>query len=295
MAFVIENTENYNKNYQTDISGEVIPVNKTGNYTYKNSYTAIEDDFISAVGTYFNYLDEDYVVEIYVNDVLKHTQTGTAPFRGFHTIKLTKNIPIKAGDVFTIVMKTHSVFLINETNVPLIRNVSFVDDGSGWKDVTLNNFTVILKAYTKPLVNLTTTIKAANVNTVYNGGKYLTVNVRDVYGDAIEGVKVTIKLSKDIVKTFTTNSKGQVKFLTNELAPKTYTASITTLAFGNYLKTTSTAKITVKKATKIRIQSENIQKIQQEKTICNKTIKQPKQSNEIHQSISKSQQKIILC
>ena len=249
VAFVIENTENYTKNYQTDISGEVIPVNKTGNYSFKNSYTAIEDDFISAVGTYFNYLGEDYVVEIYVNDVLKHTQSGAAPFRGYHTIKLTKNVPIKVGDVFTIVMKTHSVFLINETNVPLIRNVSFVDDGSGWKDVTLNNFTVILKAYTKPLVNLTTTIVAVDVDTVYNGGKYLIVNVQDVYGDPIEGVDVTIKLSNGVVKDLTTDSKGQVKFLTNGLAPNTYTASITTLAFGNYLETASTAKVTVKKAT----------------------------------------------
>lgn len=248
VAFIIENTENYNKNYQTDISGYVSAINKSKNYSFKNSYKAIGDDFISAVGTYFNYLGEDYTVEIYVNGALKHTQRGTAPFRGFHTIKLTKNIPIKTGDIFTIVMKTHSVFLVNETMMPLSRNVSFVDDGSGWKDVRLDNYTVCLKAYTKPLVNLTTTIKAANVNTVYNGGKYLTVTVKDVYGDALKGVYVTIKLSNGDTKTSKTDSKGQVKFSTNGLAPKTYTATITTKAFANYLKTTSTAKIVVKKA-----------------------------------------------
>ena len=249
IGFLIENTENYNKNYQTDIAGMVSVVDKTGNYTYRNTYTAIEDDFISAVGTYFNYMGEDYAVEIYVNDMLKHTQNGTAPFKGYHTIKLTKNIPIKTGDVFTIVMKTHSVFLINESRTPLLRNVSWVNDGSGWKDVTLKNYTVSLKAYTKPLVNLTTEIKASNVKTAYNGNKYLIVNVKDVFGDAIKDVNVTIKLSNGVTKTLKTNSKGQVKFLTNGLAPKKYTATITTPAFGNYLKTTSTAKIVVKKAT----------------------------------------------
>lgn len=249
VAFIIENTENYNKNYQTDICGEVNLINESGKYSYKNSYVAIDDDFISAVGTYFNYLGEDYVVDIYVNGALKHSQRGNTPFRGYHTIKLTKNIPVKKGDVFTIVMKTHSVFLINETKVPISSGVSFVDDGNGWRDVSLEGFTVSLKAYTKPLVNLTTTIKAANVNTVYNGGKYLTVNVKDVFGYALKDVKVTIKLSNGVIKTFTSDSKGQVKFLTDNLAPKTYTATITTNAFGKYLKTTSTAKIVVKKAT----------------------------------------------
>jgi hypothetical protein len=46
-----ENTQNYNKNYQTDISCVVNIVNGTYD-AYKNQYTAIEDDFISAVGTY---------------------------------------------------------------------------------------------------------------------------------------------------------------------------------------------------------------------------------------------------
>ena len=249
VAFVFENTENYTKNYQTDISGEVNIKNKSESYSYKNSYTAIEDDFIAAVGTYFDALGEEYSFKIYVNGVLKHTQSGKAPFKGYHTIKLTKYVPVKKGDVFTIVMDTHSMPLIINSNIPLHQGISYATNGTGWIDLSTIRATVTLKAYTKPLVDLKTTIEANSVNTVYNGGKYLIVNVKDVFGDALKGVKVTIKLSDGKTKTMTTDSKGQVKFLTDGLAPKTYTATITTEAFGKYIKTTINAKITVKKAT----------------------------------------------
>ena len=249
IGFILENTENYNKNYQTDISGMFNFETKAENYTYKNSYQSIGDDFISAVGTYFNEKNEDYVVEIYVNNKLKLTQNGSSPFRGFHTIKLSKSIPIKQGDIFTVVMKTHSVPLLNETRVLSKANVSFVDDGTGFRDVTLKNQALPLKVYTKPLENLTTTIKASDVTTVYNGGKYLTATVKDVYGDVLTGVKVTIKLSNGAVKTLKTNKNGQVKLPLNGLVPKTYTATITVNGFGKYVKTTATAKITVKKDT----------------------------------------------
>ena len=88
-------------------------------------------------------------------------------------------------------------FEINESRTPLLRNVSWVNDGSGWKDVTLKNYTVSLKAYTKPLVNLTTEIKAYNVKTAYNGNQYLIVNVKDVFGDAIKAGKTECYESGD--------------------------------------------------------------------------------------------------
>lgn len=247
LAFIFENTETYNKNYQTDISG-LITLDNTSDM-YKNMYQAIEDDLISAVGTYFNCENESYVLEILVNGESKLTQSGLAPFKGFHTVKLTSNVPIKKGDNFTVIMEKSSVPLISETLTPTAIGVSFIKDGDDWVDLALNETTASLKVYTKALVNLTTQIQAANVNTVYNGGKYLTVNVRDVYGDVLEGVNVTIKLSNGVCKTLTTNSKGQVKFLTDNLAPKTYDAVITTHAFENYLATTQTAKVIVKKAT----------------------------------------------
>jgi C1A family cysteine protease len=248
IGFVLENTENYNKNYQTGISG-VLTFQTNGNYTYKNSYQAIEDDFISAVGTYFDEKNEDYIVEIYVNNELKLTQTGQSPFRGFHTIKLGENIPIKKGDTFTAVIKAHSVAYLNQTIVPLKANVSFIDDGNGFVDISLQNRTLPLKVYTKALENLTAQIDVANVSAAYNTGKYLTATVKDVYGDVLNGVDVTIKLSNGAVSTKTTDKNGQVKLLLNSLTPNTYTATITVDGFGKYVKTNATAKIIVKKDT----------------------------------------------
>lgn len=249
VAFIFDNTESYTKNYQTDFGGELFIKTLSGNYSYKNSYVAIEDDFIAAVGTYFNKMGEDYTLKIYVNNKLKHSQSGSAPFRGYHTIKLTKYVPVKKGDTFTLVMSTHSMPLLAKSNVPFKPGVSLATNGTGWIDLSEIKATVTLKAYTLPLVNLVPQINAPTVNTVYNGGKYLTVNVKDVFGDAFKGVTVIIKLSNGVSKTFKTDSKGQVKFSTKGLAPKTYVATITIPAFGKYLKTTSSAKIVVKKAT----------------------------------------------
>lgn len=77
----------------------------------------------------------------------------------------------------------------------------------------------------------------------------MTATIKDVYGDVLTGVKVTIKLSNEAVKTLNTNKKGQVKLPLNSLVPKTYTATITVNGFGKYVKTNATAKITVKKDT----------------------------------------------
>lgn len=106
---------------------------------------------ISAVGTYFNEKNQDYILEIYVNNVLKLTQSGSSPFMGFHTIKLTDEILINPGDNFTAVMKTKSVPLLKYSRTNHEPNTSFINVGDGWKDLSKENFTASLKVYTKNL------------------------------------------------------------------------------------------------------------------------------------------------
>lgn len=168
LAFILENTENYNKNYQTDIGGLITFVNSS--CMYKNLYTAIDDDLISAVGTYFGFENESYVFEIFVNGESKLRQSGSAPFKGFHTVKLTNNGPVKKGDNFTVVMEKSSVPLVGQTVTLYPIDDSYIKNGSDWIYLAFNETTASLKVYTKPLVNLTTQIQAADVNTVYNGG-----------------------------------------------------------------------------------------------------------------------------
>ena len=148
IAFPIINNESYTKNYQTDMGGELFF--KSGN-SYKNTYQSIGNDLISAVGTFFNKENEEYSFEIYVNDILKLKQNGSALFAGFNTIKLTDEIPVKTGDNFTVIMNTNSVPILNVTRLHFDEGVSFMNDGKGWKDLSLENVTAILKVYTKDL------------------------------------------------------------------------------------------------------------------------------------------------
>ena len=97
------------------------------------------------------------------------------------------------------------------------------------------------------VTKLNTNIYSSGVTTVYNNGKYLVATLKDNNGKPISGVQVTINLNG--VKTLTTDSNGQVKLTTNGLAPKTYTTTITFAGNTNYAKSSTTAKVTVKKAT----------------------------------------------
>ncbi|WP_405305551.1 Ig-like domain repeat protein [Methanobrevibacter sp.] len=92
-----------------------------------------------------------------------------------------------------------------------------------------------------------TTVTSSAITTAYNGGKYLVATLKDINGKPIVGVQVTINLNG--VKYLTTDKNGQVKLSTNGLAPNTYTATITFAGNTNYAKSTTTAKVTVKKAT----------------------------------------------
>ena len=90
-------------------------------------------------------------------------------------------------------------------------------------------------------------ISASAVTTVYNGGKYLVVTLKDANGNPIVGAKVSINING--AKSVTTDANGQAKLTTNSLAPKSYTAKIAFAGDNNYNASSTTAKVTVKKAT----------------------------------------------
>ena len=147
VAFIIENTENYTYNYQTDFSGLK---NFTSNYTfYSNEFKAVEKADLAAVGTYFNDTGVDYEFKIYVNGELKLTQNGTSPFAGFRTIKLNKNIPVKENDTFKVVFKSNNVPFQDKSRQHLLPEMSYVSsDANTWIDFSKKNMTVCLKVYT---------------------------------------------------------------------------------------------------------------------------------------------------
>ena len=257
VAYLFENTENYTKNYQTDIGGDIFLVNDSDSYSYKNSYQSIGDDYISAVGTCFNDADEDYTVEIYVNNVLKTSQSGKSPFRGFHTIKLENQIPVKIGDNFTVVMKTHSVPIVNTSRMHFKANVSFIDNGTGWKDLSVDNATVLLKVYTMETLrenltdriptridcnNMTTTAVAAEDGRI---GKYFVVFLKDENGTVLKNKAIKIGFNGRVYDR-TTDENGSAKLQINLAYKGTYTFAIGFLGDNDYLGAFEVAKITVK-------------------------------------------------
>ncbi len=151
IGFIIGNTENYTTNYQTDLGGHLEYINGNGSIIcYKNTYESSGTQSISGIGTYFD-ADENYTFEIYVNGELKHNQSGIAPFTGYHTIKLTTEIPITTEDIFTALMKKESVYLLTDSRQIYQENISFIDLGEGWKDLSLESKTISLKIYAKDL------------------------------------------------------------------------------------------------------------------------------------------------
>ena len=100
----------------------------------------------------------------------------------------------------------------------------------------------------KVLETIKTTIIASEVTTIYNGGKYLVVSLKDQNGNILTGVSFTVEINgkNNVIKT---NELGQAKLSTNNLAPKTYTAKITFNGTEKYLNATKSVKVVVKKAT----------------------------------------------
>lgn len=91
-------------------------------------------------------------------------------------------------------------------------------------------------------------ISTSTVNTVYNGGKYLVITLKDALGNTINNEKLNIILNTQ-TKNPSTDNNGQVKISTNNLAPKTYDVKISFKGNAKYESSSANTKVIVKKAT----------------------------------------------
>ena len=106
----------------------------------------------------------------------------------------------------------------------------------------------------KVIVNkLKTKLTAKSVTTTYKVNKNMVITLKDIKGKRLSGKKITVKLKG--TKTYKTNKKGQVKIATKSLAPKAYKVKIKFKGDANYKASSKTAKITVKKPTKMKATS----------------------------------------
>ena len=143
-TFILNDTQRFDRNYQYDISGITDYFWFTSNQVwYENAYHAADNEFLSAVSTYFN-KNTQWEINVYVNSRLQIVQNGTAA-PGYYTINLDSPIPLAKGDLFEIMFKIKVegdvAFPISEdmslTKCTYLPNVSFVsyDYGHNWYDL----------------------------------------------------------------------------------------------------------------------------------------------------------------
>ena len=131
-------------------------------------------------------------------------------------------------------------------------------------------------------------ITAKPVTTTYNVGKYLTITLKDSNNKPISGAVLTVNLGG--TKNYKTDKNGQIKINVATLTPKTYNAKITYKGSNNYNASTSSVKVTVKKATpKITAKSTSYKlKLRTKKYVAifkdnkNKALKNTKVSLKVH-------------
>ncbi|MGN1363678.1 MAG: C1 family peptidase [Methanobrevibacter sp.] len=142
-CFILNDSTKYNKNYQYDVGGmSDWFVTGENNIWYKNTFTAIASDYLTAFSTYFNSTLTDYIAYVYLNDKLVDTVSGSSS-SGYYTIKLNKLIPLSKGDKFTIAIKINTTelasFPIEEAStyrLTLHPNISYFSyDGNKWYDL----------------------------------------------------------------------------------------------------------------------------------------------------------------
>lgn len=147
VSYIFENDNDYHVNYQSDLTGLC---GFDSNYThYSNEFTSKYSEKIGAVGTYFNESGIDYSFDVYVNGQKVYNQSGVSDFAGFKTVVLDKYVPIEKGDDFRVVFKNNALPYQAYSRQHYMPNMSLVsEDGSSWKDISLENRTVCLKVYT---------------------------------------------------------------------------------------------------------------------------------------------------
>lgn len=120
IVFVFNDSIKYDKNYQYDIAGKTDYLyNSSSTVWYKNIFNATDNEYLTAVSTYFS-KKTDWELFIYVNNELKHTQSGSSP-NSYSTIELNEYIPLTKGDKFEVVFK---ITVDGDAGVPISESVS---------------------------------------------------------------------------------------------------------------------------------------------------------------------------
>ena len=169
----VEDTDNYDKLYQTDLCGWTGTLGFEGSNTayFANIYTAQNDESIQSVGFYATKTDLEYDVficpkyngKVSLNERTHVAASGTLKNQGYYTIKLDQDYEVSKEDKFAIIIKIRNKKGKDYKLIPVEMESEELDihvdlsDGEGyfsssgekWQSAEKQKCNICLKAYTK--------------------------------------------------------------------------------------------------------------------------------------------------
>ena len=220
-----------------DVVGNSIVVSNLNAGEYTLSVTTVTD------GNYNNVTKMAMITVNKTNSTLAINDNITFDYGGVGFI--TVNFTNATGINVSVIDQPNAVVNVVGNTI----TVSGLDVGTYTLNVTTivdDNHNPVTQTANITVNKAKTVLTADAVITTYNVNKYLVITLKDVNGNLLKGVGISVDLNG--AKTYTTDSNGQVKVPTKGLAPKTYTAKVTFNGNTNYEKSAKNVKVTVKKA-----------------------------------------------
>ena len=204
ITFILNDTTNYNRIYQYDLSGLSYwyEIEDTNTYTYSNEFTSSGNDLISSFGTYVFSSDYNYIANIYVNNELQETQSGKFSHTCYETIKLNKQIPVNTNDTIKIELRltSNDTVIYIPTTIDAYSRLAIPTEKSLIGNTSYSDAVVSLKLYTSPLISdYKLNIPTNTTANAYNNKTDTSINITVVDENntcVTEGI-MTIKINND--------------------------------------------------------------------------------------------------
>ena len=166
------------------------------------------------------------------------------------------------GDIavnFTVENKTTLSFEVRDSKGNVVRNGTLEVNNITISDLMPGDYVIIITNnesadYEKSsasasfsVFKIETSISSSDVSEVFNQGKYIVANLKDVNGRSLSKVPVSFTLNGK-TKTYNSDANGQVKFTTNSIAPGKYSVKITFNGNEIYAASSKSVVLSIKKA-----------------------------------------------
>ena len=243
-----EGTNTFNLNKIADHNAGAYPstliylYNTTGSNVIKNVYISNGADLVGMTGNGANrsiQVDTVLNVDASVADSAVAYIIGAGSMNGRAAIVVNGE---RDDNVWNTTVDT------NQINIYTKDISNTVKDSNNVSVILKNNMFTVLQQIVVTTQKVPTKITAPGVTTVYNNNKNLVITLKETDGNVISGAKLTVVFN-GVTKELTTDAKGQATLaIPANLVPKSYNAVITYNGDDNHIKSTATAKVTVKKA-----------------------------------------------